>query len=193
MNEPTYGDNDFERFDVRGLSRELEQMNRLGDQFSRTMSRAFVDVSLRGKSFGDVLRGLGRQLANLALRSAMKPLENAIGSLFGNLLGGQFAKGSAFQKGSAIPFAQGGVIAQPTYFPMAGGRAGLMGERGAEAIMPLARTPDGRLGVRMTGGTGGGPSVIVNVTTPDVEGFRRSQSQIAAALSRTVSQGQRNL
>ncbi|MFT5506992.1 MAG: phage-related minor tail protein [Hyphomicrobiaceae bacterium] len=196
MDETSFDDNEFDRFDTRGMTRELEQMNRLGDQFARTMSRAFVDVSLRGKSFGDVLRGLGQQLATLALKSAMKPLENAVGSLFGNLLGGQlggqFAKGSAFQKGSAIPFAQGGVIAQPTYFPMAGGRAGLMGERGAEAIMPLARGPDGRLGVRSSGG-GGGQNITVNVSTPDVEGFRRSQSQIAAMLSRTVSQGQRNL
>jgi hypothetical protein len=35
--------------------------------------------------------------------------------------------------------------------------------------------------------------VTINIATPDVEGFRRSQSQIAAMLSRTVAQGQRNL
>ena len=84
------------------------------------------------------------------------------------------------------------MIASPTFFPLAGGRAGLMGERGAEAIMPLARGRDGRLGVRASGG-GAATRVTINVTTPDVEGFRRSQSQIAAMLSRTVSQGQRNL
>lgn len=174
---------------TREMTRDLEQMSRLSEKFARTMGRAFQDVAVRGKSFGDVLRGLGQQLAKLALQAAIKPLTSALTSA----LGGAFAKGGAFQQGATVPFAQGGVIAQPTYFPMAGGRTGLMGERGAEAIMPLARGPDGRLGVRAANGGGGAAQVTVNVTTPDVEGFRRSQTQIAAILSRTVAQGQRNL
>lgn len=178
---------------TREMTRDLEQMNRLGDQFARTMGRAFQDVAVRGKSFGDVLRGLGQQLAKLALQAAVKPLGAALGTALGNALGGAYAKGGVLQKGSAIPFAQGGVIAQPTYFPMSGGRAGLMGERGAEAIMPLARGPDGRLGVRASGNGGAATSITMHVTTPDVEGFRRSQAQVAAMLSRTVAHGQRNL
>ena len=66
--------------------------------------------------------------------------------------GGKFAKGAAFQGGS--------VVSTPTYFPMSGGKTGLMGEAGAEAVMPLSRAPDGSLGVRMDGG--GGKSVVVN-------------------------------
>lgn len=177
---------------TREMTRDLEQMNRLGDQFARTMGRAFQDVAVRGKSFGDVLRGLGQQLAKLALQAALKPLGTALGSALGSALGGAFAKGGALQKGATIPFAQGGIVSSPTYFPMSGGRAGLMGERGAEAIMPLARGPDGRLGVRAAGG-GAAINITMNVTTPDVEGFRRSQSQVAAMLSRTVAHGQRNL
>jgi lambda family phage tail tape measure protein len=177
---------------TREMARDLERMNRLGEQFSRTMSRSFVDVAVRGRSFGDVLRGLAQQLAKLALQSALKPIGNSIGTALGNAVAGRFANGGAFRHGAAVPFAQGGVIAQPTYFPMSGGRHGLMGERGAEAIMPLARGPDGKLGVR-AGGGGGAQSITVNITTPDVDGFRRSQSQLAAMLSRTVAQGQRNL
>ena len=45
-------------------------------------------------------------------------------------------------------FKDGGVVNSPTLFPMAGNRTGLMGERGAEAIMPLKRTPSGQLGVQ---------------------------------------------
>ena len=90
------------------------------------------------------------------------------------------------------PFAKGGVIASPVTFPLGGGRTGLAGEAGPEAIMPLARGPDGRLGVRSQSG-GGAVNITVNVSTPDAESFRRSESQIAAMLSRAVSRGQRNL
>ena len=89
-----------------------------------------------------------------------------------------------------MPFANGGVVSGPTQFPMRNGR-GLMGEAGPEAIMPLARGPDGRLGVQ-AGGGGRPVTVVMNVTTPDVQGFQRSQSQIAAQVSRALARGQRN-
>ena len=99
------------------------------------------------------------------------------------------ATGNAFSQGRVMPFAKGGVVAQATTFPMRGG-TGLMGEAGPEAIMPLARGADGRLGVR-AGGAGAAP-VTINITTPDVEGFRRSQSQVAAEMSRLMGRGARN-
>lgn len=77
----------------------------------------------------------------------------------------------------------------PVTFPMRGG-TGLMGEAGPEAIMPLSRGPDGRLGVRAQGG--GAVSVVMNIQTPDVDGFRRSQGQIAAQLGRVIGRGGRN-
>ena len=64
-----------------------------------------------------------------------------------------------------------------------------MGEAGPEAIMPLARGRDGRLGIR---GGGGGVTVNVSITTPDVQSFQRSQSQVSAMLARAVQRGQRN-
>ncbi len=87
-----------------------------------------------------------------------------------------------------MPFASGGIIPSPIAFPLAGGRIGLAGERGAEAIMPLSRGADGRLGVAVRGG--GGVNVTFNVTTPDAESFRRSETQVAAMLARAVSLGQ---
>lgn len=191
MDDPVTGVG-FDRIEPEEMARQLAHLNRLGERFARTMSRAFADVAIRGRSFGEVLRGLGQQLAKLALRAATKPLENAVGTLFQDVFAGGFGTGGASRGGGVVPFARGGVVAAPTFFPLAGGRVGLMGERGAEAIMPLARGPDGRLGVRASGGAAAA-QITVNVTTPDVEGFRRSQSQIAAMLSRTVSQGQRNL
>ena len=61
--------------------------------------------------------------------------------------GGLFANGGAFSNGSVIPFANGGVVSSATNFPMSGGRTGLMGEAGPEAIMPLTRVRGGKLGV----------------------------------------------
>jgi len=57
--------------------------------------------------------------------------------------------------------------------------------------MPLARGPDGKLGVRGAGG-GNPVNVVMNISTPDADGFRRSQGQIAAQLGRAIGRGQRN-
>ena len=58
------------------------------------------------------------------------------------------------------PYADGGVVGSPTTFPMSGGRTGLMGEAGPEAIMPLKRGSNGKLGVQMEGG--GATTVVQN-------------------------------
>jgi phage-related minor tail protein len=120
-------------------------------------------------------------------------LEQGLGNMLNGLFSGSFgfAKDAAFQQGLPVPFAQGGVISSPISFPLANGRLGIAGERGAEAILPLSRGPDGRLGIAARGA--GGPMVTINVTTPDAESFRRSETQVAAMLARAVSLGQRNL
>jgi phage-related minor tail protein len=68
-----------------------------------------------------------------------------------------------------------------------------MGERGAEAIMPLARGADGRLGVIAQSGNTRPGAVTVNISATDVDSFRRSEAQVTAALARAVARGQRFL
>ena len=63
-------------------------------------------------------------------------------------------------------FKDGGVVNSPTLFPMSGNRTGLMGERGAEAIMPLKRTPSGQLGVQ------------AQVQQPNINIYNQSDSRI---------------
>lgn len=82
-----------------------------------------------------------------------------LSSIFGGLGGGGFAAlPSIGPMPIPRPFAKGGaftnsIVSSPTMFAFAnGGQFGVMGEAGAEAVMPLARGPDGSLGVRMADG-----------------------------------------
>lgn len=168
----------------------------LSKGISRGLRRAFDGLIFDGNSLSDALRDLGRSMVDAAYSAAIKPVTNQIGGLIADGIGGlvsgflPFKDGGAFTQGRVVPFATGGIVSGPVSFPMRGGR-GLMGEAGPEAIMPLSRGADGRLGVRMEGG-GRPVSVVMNITTPDVEGFRRSQSQIAAQLNRALTRGERN-
>ncbi len=159
-----------------------------------SIRRAFEGVLLDGRNVGEALSGIGRSISGAVLNQAMAPVQGALGGGVQALLSGMlpFAKGAAFGAGRVAAFARGGVVDGPTQFPMRGG-VGLMGEAGPEAIMPLARGADGRLGVRGAGMGGGAVSVTMNITTPDAEGFRRSQSQVAAEMSRAIQRGRRNL
>jgi phage-related minor tail protein len=179
--------------DFAPTKRELAELNRLGRQFSTTMVSAFEGIAVRGKGVNEVLRSLALSLSNLVLKAALRPLGDAFGGLLQGLFAGGFgfAKGGVLQHRMPVPFASGGVIQSPLTFPLAQGQMGLAGERGAEAILPLARGPDGRLGVAAQGGSG--IAVTFNVTSPDAESFRRSESQVAAMVARAVALGQRNL
>jgi hypothetical protein len=178
--------------DTRELQEQLNDAAKLGRQFGATLSSAFVDIALRGKGLGDVLRSLALRLSEIALKAAFKPLTDALGGvLAGAFTGLAFAKGGVVRGPLPVPFAQGGVISSPIAFPLGGKRLGLAGERGPEAILPLARGPDGSLGVRAD--AAGGMMITFNVTTPDADSFRRSETQIAALLARAVGHGHRNL
>jgi phage-related minor tail protein len=84
-------------------------------------------------------------------------------------------------------FAKGGVVASPTYFPTGAG-LGLAGEAGPEAILPLARGSDGRLGVAAGGAT---VNVTFNVVASDARSFAASEADVSAMLLRAVRRGTR--
>lgn len=179
---------------TRALRAEIEAADRAGQRFAGSLVTAFEGLAFKGKSLGDVVKSLTLSLSNMVLKAAFAPLEQGIGSFMSGLLKGGlgFAKGGVFRQGGVVPFASGGVIASPIAFPLAGGATGIAGERGAEAIMPLARGADGRLGVVAAQG-GSGAAITVNIQTQDAESFSRSQTQVAAMIARAVALGQRNL
>ncbi|WP_370301327.1 phage tail tape measure protein, partial [Pseudooceanicola sp.] len=157
---------------------------------SKGLRRAFDGLAFDGLKLSDALEHIARSMIRSTYSTAVKPVTDHVGGLIARGLSGllPFADGAPFSQGRVMPFAKGGVVSGPVAFPMRGG-TGLMGEAGPEAILPLARGPDGRLGVR---GGGGAVNVVMNITTPDVQGFRRSQGQIAAQMGRALARGHRN-
>lgn len=174
--------------------RQLETLDRLAQSFGRSLDTALTRGAASGRSLDGVLGTIGARLAGVAARAAAGPIRSGLTGLVGAMLGSGaetgFARGGVFRGGRVQPFAAGGVVAAPTYFPMAGG-AGLMGEAGPEAILPLGRGPDGRLGVAAGGAPTRPVSVTVNIATPDPGAFRRSEAQVTASLARAVARGQR--
>ena len=166
--------------------------------FGRIFTGTIKSAALSGKSFEETLRSIAMRMSTMAFNKALAPIENSISNLMASLLGSLAggapvpnAKGGVYAPNGPVPFARGGVVNAPTLFSFNGG-TGLMGEAGAEAIMPLARGPDGRLGI--AGGPAATPvNVVFNVTAQDAASFRRSQGQITALLARTVQRGQRKL
>lgn len=161
---------------------------------SRGLRRAFDGVVFDGMKLSDALENVARSMMNAAYNAALKPVTDGVGGAVANGIGTliqgilPFADGAGFSQGRVMPFANGGVVSGPTVFPMRGG-TGLMGEAGPEAIMPLSRGADGKLGVR---GGGSSVNVVMNIQTPDAESFQRSQGQVAAQMSRALGRGQRN-
>jgi phage-related minor tail protein len=158
-------------------------------QFAGAMTKAFSQASAGGKQFDDVLKSLALRLSNLALQSALKPLFKDLGKGLENIFNGGIA---GTGNGTISAFASGGVIGAPTYFPLASGGLGLAGEAGPEAIVPLARGADGRLGISSAGASAA-PNITVQIATPDAASFRRSEAYVTGQIARAVARGQRGL
>jgi phage-related minor tail protein len=187
------------------MDREMRELNQLAATFARTISGAFKQGIDSGKSFDDVLKRAFLRLSDMALQSAFKPLEKGLSKVFQDILSGIFGgpatksgggggggSGVAAAFGAITPFAAGGVIGTPAYFPLSSGGLGLAGEAGPEAILPLTRTAGGRLGVAAAGGASPA-SIVVNIATPDADSFRRSEIYVTGQIARAVARGQRGL
>lgn len=170
------------RIEQGRMASGLQEVQRIGEQaFSRigeAITQAFVSGEGAAVNWGNVAKAMISEVAQALIRlavinPAMNALfgtnQNTLGSVLGALGGGASggvkgvaaadfvsvwapsAMGNAFDAGRVIPFARGGVVDRATVFPLANG-AGVMGEAGPEAILPLRRGADGRLGVAAAGG-----------------------------------------
>ena len=160
------------------------------------MEDALVKFVMTGKlNFRDLANSIIADLTRMLVRYAIvQPLFKAIfpnikiGSANGNVFSNgevvPSAKGNVFAKNKIVPYAYGGIVNKPTLFPMANGM-GLMGEAGPEAIMPLKRGANGKLGVQSSGGVG---NIVVNVDASgsSVEGDSAQSEQFGRALAAAI-------
>nr|WP_311132912.1 phage tail tape measure protein [Pseudomonas fluorescens] len=166
--------------DVAGQTKSL-----FTNAFS-SMEDAIVNFAMTGKlSFADFAKSILADMARIATRQASSSALSGLFGLAATAASSYFgssgatsagstqagysstyfpqAKGGAWSDGVQM-FADGGaftnsIVSKPTAFGMANGKTGVMGEAGPEAIVPLARDSQGRLGVR-----GGANSSTVNVS-----------------------------
>jgi len=116
-----------------------------------------VAADLAKRLFGKAGGGEGDGLLGAGL--------NWLGDLFKNAAGGVYAS-------PGLSSYSGSIVSRPTLFPFASG-VGLMGEAGAEAILPLKRGSDGKLGVS----AGGGHTFNVYVNGTNAPDVRRAAGQ----------------
>jgi hypothetical protein len=175
---------------------QQSEMERIGKLLESSMTDAFMSIVDGTKSAEDAFKDMARLIiAELFKVLVVQQLVGQVGTattpgsgiagFVGKAISGVLgnANGNAFMGGNVIPFARGGVVGSPTMFPMAGGRTGLMGEAGPEAIMPLKRGKDGKLGVQAAGG--GNVSIVQNfsVSANGDESVKRIVAQQVPAIA----------
>ena len=191
----------------------LAEKREYAENAAQAFTNAFGSIISGANSAKDAVKGLIEALIQMALqKSLLGPMQDALSGMFmglggaaaggggggwdtgtqgglGGGGGGWVARGGVMENGNLTRYAYGGVVDSPMYFPTRSG-TGLMAEAGSpEAIMPLKRGKDGKLGVASDGG-GGGPRVVnvsMNVQTKDADSFRRSRVQIQSDLKRMTT------
>lgn len=133
------------------------------DGLVSNISDALAGNVVEWRNWGSsVLREVSKILMNAAIVNGLKSLSGAGGWLgtVGGWISGAVAnaKGGVYTSANLSAYSNT-IVDTPTYFAFAKG-AGLMGEAGPEAIMPLTRAADGSLGVRAIGNVNGGGGFV---------------------------------
>jgi lambda family phage tail tape measure protein len=186
---------------LEGIGSLAENISNAAQNALKGLEDAIVSLTMTGKfSFKEFALSVIEDLTRMVTRMLIiAPILQFIQSL---LPGGPLASANANLSGAGAlsssklfplgAFASGGtftngIVNSPTLFKFASGgalRNGLMGEAGPEAIIPLKRGRDGKLGVA----GGGGTSVVVNVDAKgtNVQGNSGQGEQLGRAISQAV-------
>ena len=199
---------------VQQYVQSLGTMNQAAAQLTQTGLKGIEDTLFSLVTTGtanfrefaaEILKQSARMILQLTIQRVIMQILGAIGGGGASNLGSSAenvakyaplpqAMGGAFAKNNIVPYAMGGVVSRPTLFKFAQGgtmRTGLMGEAGPEAIMPLSRGANGRLGVEVAGGSSGSRApvnVTVNVDASgsSVQGNAGQGEQLGRVISQAV-------
>lgn len=173
-------------------TKSVGNVNNVMRDLGATFTSEFENAIVQGGNFREMMGGLEQDLIRIASRKAL--IDPIVNSLFGDsgVLSSLFpsAKGNAFS--APIPFRTGGVLPAPISFPIGGGRTGVAGEAGPEAILPLMRTPGGNLGVSAAGASKteitiyAPPGSEVSEERQQVGGVEKIQIYIDEAVAKNV-------
>ena len=177
-----------------------EEVRAVVSKAFKGMEDAIVNFVMTGKlNFADFTRSILADMARIIVRQAiLKPLLGGIfkfgdgGVASGAASGGEVtmanftnAMGNVYGRNGIQKFARGGVVHSPTIFPFKNG-IGLMGEAGSEAILPLKRTKQGRLGVESSGGGGNVVNVSVNAGGTSAQGNTMKANQLGKMIGTAI-------
>lgn len=187
-------------------AKAVERQIGLMDDFRNGAADALTDFVTGAKSAKEALTDFFDNFAEQVTRAiANRWIEQAFGEMgttqsgsaggwfstfMSAIAGGGFAKGGAFHNGRQVEaFANGGIFDRPTMFGMSGGRLGVMGEAGPEAIMPLETGRDGRLGVRAIGGSSVQNNQLAQTFIVQGAPDARTREQMARMSGREAARG----
>ena len=148
------------------------------------MEDALVKFVQTGKlNFSDLARSIMADLTRMLIRASLLNFLSPF-PFFDKITGGS-ANGNAFAKNGIVPYRKGGIVNSPTMFAYGGSNLGIMGEAGPEAILPLKRGSNGKLGVESSGGVG---NIVVNVDASgsSVQGSNQQSQEFGRALASAI-------
>lgn len=199
---------------VESLKRKREELIATGEAIDKSLKRPLIDIQAQmqdgiiggiGTAFDRMFEGVSVGFDELLADMAKQLLKSMVMNyLMNGMAGGGwggaafmssngFAKGGAFNNGTQF-FAKGGVVNGATAFGMRGGM-GVMGEAGPEAIMPLTRGPDGKLGVQSSGGASiivSPGAVVVNASKDSEEDARKTSMAIKQMIDMQIGNWMKN-
>lgn len=159
--------------DLKKLEPILNAMeDGIGRAVNAPLEAVLEGTKSAGEALEDELRNIGKNMLRALYQEMVTtPLQNAAMAVVKGVMG--FEDGAAFVNGRVHQFDSGTVVSEPTLFPMSDG-AGVMAEKKPEAVMPLERDSQGRLGVISASSS---PNVnvsantkVVNVLDPSMMG-----------------------
>lgn len=188
---------------VTGLADVADGTKPVGQGFldmSATVARAIEEMIIKIAVVQPLMRSLQASVNGSGILDALglggaNPIAaggTVPGAVGGTSVGGaplvMSANGNVFGGGKILPFARGGaftnsIFSSPTYFRFANGGQmsnGVMGEAGPEAVMPLRRGPDGKLGIASGAGGAGqtqAPKVYLNIVEDTNRAGKTTQTQ----------------